>query len=363
MNSARSVALLACLAGCASSGSANRSLFDYKAAASGPATAAPEWVTSVKIDPSRLCGVGVAGAGYNADSPYPKKLSEDRAVLNLAGILGTNVQEAIIDRSTNRGQAIRTARALTVDEALVEQVRQLAETDFWYDKDGTGPFAAKSFTYAQSCIDAKVAADKFHVDAKAVAGNSDTSLVNPQLVPKWLSWRGTQPGGRLCAIGFSSPMFHADKTFVGVVEDIRGQLSRVLQTLVSSYYEELTTTRGAAYEAMTVATTDAISKGAIVTHYWYDRDGRGPIKQKRSTYGWGCIYPVEVLEQSVAAAEASAPPEEKNVIAQVKERAQHAFEDLDAEIAKREGAPPPDAPASEPAAPVVAQETTAPATE
>ena len=79
-----------------------------------------------------------------------------------------------------------------------------------------------------------------------------------------------------------------------------------------------------------------ISKGAVVTHYWYDRDGIGPFQKRRTTYGWGCVYPVDVLQQSAAAVEESAPEEEKNIIAQVRERAKTAFSDLDAEIERRE---------------------------
>ena len=47
----------------------------------------------------------------------------------------------------------------------------------------------------------------------------------------------------------------APPTFDVVVEDVRSQLAEVLQTLVSSYNEELTTDRYMLYEMMTVATT------------------------------------------------------------------------------------------------------------
>jgi len=150
--------------------------------------------------------------------------------------------------------------------------------------------------------------------------------------PAWLDKNGIQPGGRLCAVGFSLPTFFPEKTFEVVVEDVRAQLAEVLQTLVSQYSEEITNDHQSAFEMMTVATTQAISKGAIVTDYWYDEDGQGPNKKKRSTYGWGCVYPVDVMKQTAKALEKELP---ENTVAKVRERAAAAFDDLDKEIEKR----------------------------
>ncbi len=303
------------------------------------ATPAPGWVTSVAMQSEKLCGIGVAGAGYDANSPYPKELSAQRAARNLAGALETIVQEAIVDRATHRGQSVELARALHVDEALIEQIRAMATTEHWLDVAGAGPYAQKSFTYAYACIDAKVAASSFKIDPKMMKAGARPPAVNrPDKVPKWLKRTGKQPGGRLCAVGFSLPTFHPDKTFEVVVEDIRGQLAHVLETLVSSYTEELTTKGYQLYEQMTVASTQAISKGAIVTDFWYDRDGKGPNHHKRSTYGWGCIYPVDVMLKAVESVEQALP---ENVIQKVRERAEKAFDELDAEIEKREVRPAP----------------------
>jgi len=216
----------------------------------------------------------------------------------------------------------------------------MAETEFWLDDGGTGPFAQKSFTYAHTCIDAKVAASTFKVDLKALRGKGKGKGISPKHVPTWIARTGKQPGGRLCAVGFSLPTFHPDKTFDVVVEDVRSQLAMVLQTLVSSYHEELTTDRYQLFEMMTVATTQAVSKGAIITAFWHDRDGIGPFNKKRTTYGWGCVYPVDVMKRSIEAVEKQLP---ENIVAKVRERAQSAFDDLDAEIDKHENkaSPPP----------------------
>jgi hypothetical protein len=315
----------------------------------------PSWVTQIEVKSDRLCGVGIAGAAFDKNSPYPKRMSQDRAVKNLAGALETNIQEAIVDRETSASHRIDTARVLTVDEALIEHVAELVDTEYWLDEGGTGPFAQKSFTYAHSCLDATVAAATFKVDVERLRGRGKPESISPRRVPRWIQRTGKQPGGRLCAVGFSLPTFHPDKTFDVVVEDVRSQLAEVLQTLVSSYYEELTTNRYQLFEMMTVASTQAVSKGAIITAFWYDRDGIGPFQRKRTTYGWGCVYPVDVMKSAIRSVEKELP---ERTVAKVRERAQAAFDELDTEIEKRDGSslPPPspakdaavEAPAAEP---------------
>lgn len=309
----------------------------------------PDWMGGVVVNGDALCGFGVAGAGYNQHSPYPKRLSEERAVENLAGVLGTRVQEAIIDRETQSRTSVRTAHVLTVDEALVEKVKNLAKTEYWLDVTGEGPYAAQGFTYAYACIEANVAASNFGIDAADLNGNGDApaSLVTPSEVPSWLSSYarlpkgeklGTEPDGRVCATGFSLPTFHPDKTFQAVVEDVRWQLTTIIEAFVSSYFEEYSNTCSQTFESMTLAVNDGISKGVIVTQYWYDRDGIGPLGKQRSTYGYGCVYPVDVMISSATQIEEAAPEDEREVIRKVRERAESAFEDLDAEIEKRERA-------------------------
>jgi len=311
----------------------------------------PSWVTRIEIKSDKLCGIGAAGAAFDKHSPYPKRLSEERAVKNLAGALETNIQEAIVERETNSGHRIDTARLLTIDDALLEKVTEMVETEFWLDEGATGTFVQKNFTYAHSCLDAKIAADTFKIDIDKLRGRGKAEDISPKKVPKWIDRYGKQPGGRLCAVGFSLPTFHPDKTFDVVVEDVRSQLAFVLQTLVSSYHEELTTDSYQLFEMMTVATTQAISKGAIITAFWYDRDGIGQFKRKRTTYGWGCVYPVDVMKKAVESIENELP---EKTVAKVRERAAAAFDELDAEIEKHESkaqAPPPPTEPTEPTEP------------
>lgn len=300
----------------------------------------PRWVLNLQFEGGELCGLGVAGAGFR-DSPYPKRLARERAVRNLAGVLGTQIQEAIIDEATHRQQQIRMARVITVDDALIQQVSDAASEDYWLDRGGVGPFVQKRFTYAKVCIDTHTAATLMHVSDEVLSSAAAGShSIHPGQIPEWIDRRGTQPGGRLCNVGFSQPTFHSDKTFEAVVEDIRVKLSTTLKGLVSSYYEELAVERNGksalAQQLITVATSDAVSKGVVVTDYWYDANGIGPYTQRRTTYGWGCVYPVEVIQSTIDKVEEKIPDDQHEVFEGVRKRARAAFENLDAEIERQE---------------------------
>lgn len=326
--------LLHGLAGCA--GATQQTA---RARTATPAAAAPAWIREEEISGDMLCGLGIAGAGFDAESPYPKQLSQSRAINNLAGILGTQVQEAIIDQQSTsmRGVDVQLARVLHVDDELLAKVESIATTEYWLDLAGEGPFTQKNFTYAHACISAKDAQGMFKLDPQMLKNQLKTGKSAPDHVPSWVASVGKQPGGRVCAVGFSLPAFFADKTFDTVVDDVRGQLAQVIQTLVGSYYEEVSNGHGDVAQEMTVASTDALAKGVIVTHYWHDRDGRGPNKQKETTYGWGCVYPVDVVRTALNAAAKKLPESERDKVAAVRQRAEKAFGDLDAEEAKHPG--------------------------
>lgn len=316
-----------------------------------PPAVVPAWVTLPELSAERVCGLGVAGASRRIDSPYPRRLARKRALRNLAGTLHTLVHEAIVDRQTQRGTHVEWARALTLNEQLLTQVDARATTEYWRDTHGEGPFARKHFTYAQSCLAADAAAELFALDASRLA-MLQNDPVAPEVVPRWIDRAGRQNDGRLCAIGFTLPMFHPDKTFEAVAQDIRGQLAKVLRTFVSSYYEEQTTERYQRIESMTLATTEAVAEGTVVTHYWYDRDGIGPRKHKRTTYGWGCVYPIETLARSFAEVEPAEIPGQ--TVQDVRARAAEAFEALESaeEQAARTSAPVPSASPSSPETPL-----------
>jgi hypothetical protein len=329
------ILLLPSLVACATS---NPKSPKYRSNSASDATEnkpAPIWLGQAEPITDQLCGYGIAGASFHEESPYPRQQAEDRAIKNLAGVLGTRVQEAIVDNQSNHSQRISYARVLTIDDALLQQVKELATTEFWLDNRGIGPFGEKGFTYAYTCVDVKTIAKKLNVDLgekNAMEGVSNLDITHR---PAWLENYGVQPDGRLCTVGFSLPTFHTEQTYGNVVEDVRVQLAKVIQTLVSSYYEERTTNRYQSLEAMTVATTEAVSKGVVVTHYWYDKLGKGPRGTKRSTYGYGCVYPMDLLLESVAKSQEASPEIDHDIVERVKKNANQAFDALDREIEKR----------------------------
>ena len=97
-------------------------------------------------------------------------------------------------------------------------------------------------------------------------------------------------------VGFSQPTFFPDASLVNVIEDVRRQLSLGLETLVSEYQEEHLAGAFTSHEVITVATSEAVSRGARILQYWFDLDGIGPQGTKRSTYGYGCVHTARLLK-------------------------------------------------------------------
>ena len=278
-------------------------------AAEASAPEPPPWIRRERLSSNSLCGLGIAGAGFGPDSPYPKALSRARAVRNLAGLIRTAAEEAIVDKTTTwGGDQIETARRLTVDDDLIARVDSLAKTATWLDVRGVGPFGQKGFTYAHACIDTNQAGIAFAIDPKTFGRRFSGAPPQPDdAPPTWLRKAGRQPGGRLCAVGFSPPAFFSDATFLRVVDDVRAQLAEVIATRVASYHEERTQGDAQLVQQMTVAMTQAVARGVVVTDYWYDPRGLGPQGQKNAIYGWGCVYPSRILAESFATLQRPGP--------------------------------------------------------
>ena len=303
----------------------------------------PAWVFKTGLTETRLCGIGIAGPGY-PKSPYPKELARERSVENLAGALATHVSEAMIDHTRFNYTSLQAAHRLVVDENLLENVSQKAKTTYWFDSAGIGPFLQPGFTYAHSCIETPSAVAAIIPSPPSIGHSNTPTTLDPKLTPQWLKKSGRQGKNLLCAIGFSGPTFYPDQTFSNVVRAIRLQLKDDIRTLVSSYQEDRANRHGVIIEAITVASTEAISKGAVVSHYWYDKLGIGPFTQKESTYGWGCIYPVDVVAKAIGAVQKKLPEEKRPVLQKVRKRAHRAFEELDNEIETRTNKGSPQAP-------------------
>jgi hypothetical protein len=283
----------------------------------------PHWVFTQQPPNNQWCGWGVAGPAFSTDSPYPKQLSKERALRNLAGTFGTSVQEAMIDQeSLHQPHNLETVRITHVDPAFVAQLEPSAEITYWTDTQGVGPFQQKLFTYAQACIQRP---------ARAPAAVQTQHAQHVLEIPTWLKDKQAMQDGRMCAVGYAEPVFFAEDAFETIVEDIRGQLLDVVTTFVSHYYEELAQNNTMAIENMTLSSTQAVSRGVVVTHYWYDSKGLGPQKKPRSTYGYGCMYPMDAIESVLQNVQYSNPPQNPLVLDAVKERARTLFETLEAE--------------------------------
>lgn len=307
-----------------------------------PATPMPTWVSSLEVAGAEVCGIGIAGRTYQTEWKKAIALATERANVNLAGSLESSVIEAQIVEETTEGRTMEHARGVSIDPALIESVTASAKTETWYDVHGEGPAGEVGFTYAKSCVPASVAASKLDVPAKKLKQRS-SGVNKAGQVPEWIDWIGSQRGARMCAVGYSDPGFHADAVVETVVEDLRGQLVSAARSVVMSAAEEKSICSGVdrtvcrqSISELTAAATEAVSKGVVVTHFWFDKTGIGPRKRKNSVYGWGCVYPV------VAVANAAPPPEKAETqkldpatIEKVKEHAEAMFEELDQEEFKR----------------------------
>ncbi len=304
-------------------------------------TPMPAWVLSNNVGSKQVCGIGVAGRSYYAESAEAKELSRQRAVQNLAGVFGMTIHQELMTVQHNNEYAASYSdlnRDINIDEALIALVDANAEADYWYDVLGEGPFAYKGFTYARACVDYKTIAEKGHLGNLNLKNSaSHASSLNPKVVPSWINDYGRH-NDRLCTVGFARPRFNPEETLSSVVEDIRVQLATSVSCWITSYFETLSNNRYDYKQLVTGEINDAVSKGAVVTHFWYDRDGIGPFKEKRTTYGWGCIYPLDIVASSMEKVEekvAPAQPEQKKTVEAVRERAKAAFDELDAFVETR----------------------------
>lgn len=292
----------------------------------GTPTPVPHWISDWQYSPERICGLGMAGPGFPG-SPYPADAARSRALRNLAGSIETAVQEAMIAMQRESGSHVTLVRHFEIDDALLQHVSERAAVDFWQDALGEGPFLQPGFTYSRACLDAVPGLEDTALDAMVERALREQTTPDLAPLPKWLTYKGTQPGGKLCAVGFSPPAFYAEQTFQNVVGDVQGQLAEIIQTLVSEYQLDVAGSTEL-NEIMTVASSQGVSEGVVVTHYWFDEGGTGPMAQKGTTYGWGCIYPNRILRSAVESAESILPAQEQDILEAVRNRAQNAFKHL-----------------------------------
>lgn len=285
---------------CASSGPVQ--LREKPSVENVPYTPPPDWALQLEVSDGEVCGIGIAGRVFQGHLQNAIDLATERAIKNLAGTLESSVIEAQIVHQTESGASIEHAIGVSVDEATIERVAAGAKTDTWYDVKGEGAAGEVGFTYARSCISADVAASQLKIGGSGLE-KLQGGVSAPDVVPEWLSWVGSNKGARLCAVGYRDPGFFTEGLVEGVVEDVRGQLVTAAESVVMSAFDEDTTCKEGGADCtqsiseLTAAATEAVSRGVVVTHFWFDRNGIGPRHRKKSVYGWGCVYARRAVEE------------------------------------------------------------------
>lgn len=178
--------------------------------------------------------------------------------------------------------------------------------------------------------------------ALAACGGSDVpppaAAVSSVPVPAWVD-RVPEQKGKVCALGTAEPTFYREDGKIYAAENARNQLAMTIsvrvQAVMIDIQEHDSSFQDSTYvqEAQSYA-TDAVVAGAQVLSYWYDEFGsRG---RKSATYALGCLS-TDASATQIAERLQQAHPENKDKIAEVRERAKAAFDNLEAEETKRLG--------------------------
>lgn len=260
----------------------------------------PPWLSEHAVKDGRVCAWGIAGRAYHPESEAPKALAVENGVRTLAGAYLTAVVQSEISRSNQSADvSMRTELVTEVPEdVLAATAEAIREPDVWRDPEGVGPLGpeGRGYTYARVCIeDPQIRVDPGRRRAADIAPFSSEP-------PDWLEWLGSQDDATMCALGFSLPVYDPATIFANVEEAVRAQLIEQARTWVVDEVETHTRCRESGdcaerIRAELAITTEAISRGVVLTHFWYDWQG---AKARRGAWGWGCVY------RGVAAKEALA---------------------------------------------------------
>lgn len=109
-------------------------------------TLAPSCVRGALVDARRVCGLGIAGRAYRWNDEKMRRLARRRAARNLAGMLRSVVNSAMIVSTDARNTWVRSERYVQIDDAFVDEIERAADHELWFDLDGEGPFRASRRT-------------------------------------------------------------------------------------------------------------------------------------------------------------------------------------------------------------------------
>ena len=155
----------------------------------------------------------------------------------------------------------------------------------------------------------------------------------PTKVPDWVQATPTRKG-RVCAVGAVDPTFYRQDGLVYAAEAARNELARSIQVHIYSVMYDVETERGGSTQQHIVsevvtAVHDGVLSGAEIMGTWFD--GAGAVSRQGMTYALACMSTDQSVAQLAEKLEQAFPDEEdKDAIAQVRDRAKAAFDELEA---------------------------------
>ena len=230
-----------------------------------------------------------------------RRLARRRAARNLAGMLRSVVNSALVFRQGEDGYWSREERYVEIDEALIDRIEGAATVELWFDRVGEGPFRAPERTYACACMPAVEAG--IRIDPTQVARHGLSRQYAVDEVPPWLIHPEVQNDALQCAIGYHPRMYHPEEMLSPLTDSVRQQLVGRTRSWVLSEFDDRTVCAGSApedcalrLESLVEAANEGVSRGVALSAVWLDTLGLGPNAKKMSAYGWGCVYDAFVLE-------------------------------------------------------------------
>lgn len=175
--------------------------------------------------------------------------------------------------------------------------------------------------------------------------------IDARSAPEWVL-RTPRMKGNVCAVGAVDPTFYRQDGLTRSAEAARNELARTVQVKISSVMYDEQTVRGSHVDEVFVqeiigSISDVVLSGAEVLEYWYDE--RGAISRRGMTYALACMSTDQSAAQLAEKLKMVAPetPDREQQLAEVRERAASAFDELEAQEEKKLGGggkPVPEAP-------------------
>lgn len=266
-------------------------------------TPPPSCVQGALVDAQRVCGLGVAGRAFYWDDENMRDLARRRAAENLAGMLRSVVSSALVLEQNQDSYWSRQEVYLEIDPNLVDRIQNSADIDIWFDVLGEGPFSEPQRTYACACMSTVEAG--MRIDAEQARRHALARQYSVDEVPRWLKDTSVQNESLRCAAGYHPTMFHAEEMLGPLTEKVRAQLMKNSKTWVLTQLDERTICEGTStassechsrVESVLEAANEGVSRGVALTALWFDPNGIGPNRQRKSAYGWGCVFDALVLQ-------------------------------------------------------------------